>query len=165
MKVLPRVLMTCSLFLLALFATAFAEGDHDRTQFGRNITIAPGEEASDVTCFACSVRVRGHVAGDVTTFGGGVVVEEQGEIDGDLTTFDGNLRLDNDVAIKGDVTVFGGRILREPTAAVKGDITNLPGRGWIFLIFGAPFLVLGLFVWLIVWLVRKLTHPAIPVAA
>ena len=42
-------------------AAAFADGSRDRTQFGRNISIAPGEEASDVTCFGCSIRVRGHV--------------------------------------------------------------------------------------------------------
>ncbi len=72
----------------------FADGDRDRTQFGHRITIGPGEEVSDVTCFGCSVHVRGHVAGDVTTFGGSVVVEDQGQIDGDLTTFDGDLRLD-----------------------------------------------------------------------
>jgi hypothetical protein len=165
MRLLSCLLLTSSVFLFALSATAFAEADHDRTQFGHSITIGPGEEASDVTCFGCSVHVRGHVAGDVATFGGGVVVEDQGQIDGDLATFGGDLRLEKDATVKGDVAVFGGRIRRDPEAVVKGDITNMASRGWIFLIFGAPFIVLGLFVWGIVWIVRRLTRQTVPVAA
>ena len=61
-----------------------------------------------MTCFACSVRVRGHVAGDVTTFGGSIVVEDDGEIGGDATSFGGDVRLDKGVKVAGGVTVFGG---------------------------------------------------------
>jgi hypothetical protein len=153
------------LFLGALSSTAFAEGARDRTQFGHNIIISPGEEASDVTCFGCSVRVRGHVTTDVTTFGGSVVVEDEGQIGGDVTSFGGDVRLEKEVKILGDVTVFGGQVRRDATATIGGDVTNFGGTGWLLLVFGLPLAIFGALVAFIVWLVRRLMRPAMPVAA
>jgi hypothetical protein len=158
-------LSTIIIFAGALSGAAFAASSTDRTQFGHNISVGPGEEVSEVTCFGCSVRVRGHVAGDVTTFGGSVVVEDQGEIGGDTTTFAGDVRLDKGVKVGGDITVFGGRLHRDAAATVGGDVTNFSGTGWLFLVFGLPLVILGAVLALIVWLVRRLMRPAIPVAA
>jgi cytoskeletal protein CcmA (bactofilin family) len=169
MKSAPRLtwlILSCFLFVGAFSRTAFADGSHDRTQFGHNISIAPGEEVADVTCFACSVRIRGHVAGDVTTFGGSIVVEDDGQIAGDTTSFAGDVRLDKGVKVAGDITVFGGRLQRDPEAVVNGDVTNFRGRGWVVLIFGLPLMLLGAFLALIFWLVRRLMRrPAMPMAA
>jgi hypothetical protein len=163
---LSWLILACFLFVGAFSRAAFADGSHDRTQFGHNISIAPGEEVADVTCFACSVRVRGHVAGDVTTFGGSIVVEDDGQIAGDTTSFAGDVRLDQGVKIAGDITVFGGRLQRDATATVSGDVTNFSGRGWLVLIFGLPLILLGAFLALIFWLVRRLMRrPATPMAA
>jgi hypothetical protein len=145
-----------------LCTAAFADGSHDRTQVGHNITIAADEDAGDVTCFGCSVRVRGHVSSDVTTFGGSVIVEDQGEVDGDLTTFGGNVLLDKEVKVGGDVSVFGGHIRRNTAASVGGDVTSVGGRlGWLILIALIPFILLGAFIALIVWLIRRLTQPSL----
>ena len=114
-------------FLSSFAVCAFAENSHDRTQFGHDIVVGAGEEVSQVTCFGCSVRVRGHVAGDVTTFAGGVVVEDQGQIGGDLTSFGGSLRLEKEANIGGDVTVFGGRIRRDESAKIGGDVSTFTG--------------------------------------
>jgi hypothetical protein len=152
------------LFVGALSGAAYADGP-DRTQFGHNINIGPGEEVGDVTCFGCSVRVRGHVSSDVTTFGGGIVVEDQGEIAGDATSFGGDVRLNKDVKVAGDITVFGGRLHRDATATVSGDVTNFSGSGWLLLIFGLPLVMLGALVALVIWLIRRLMRPAMPVPA
>ncbi len=155
-------------FLLAgaLSSAAFADGSRDRTQFGHSISIGPGEEAGDVTCFACSVRVRGHVLGDVTTFGGSIVVEADGQIAGDTTSFGGDVRLDKGVKIAGDLTVFGGRVRRDSAAVVSGDVTNFSGTGWLVVVFGLPLVMLGAFLAFVFWLVRRLMRrPAIPIAA
>jgi hypothetical protein len=168
--------MTCSSRLLrwmlvtllvcgAFSAVALASASHDRTQVGSSITIRPGEEVEDATCFGCSIRVRGHVSSDATAFGGSVIVEEEGRVDGDVTTFGGGIRLGKEVNVKGDVTVFGGRIQRDPGATVGGDVTTMGGPGWMILIFLSPFIFLGVFVALIVWIVRRLLRPAAPVAA
>lgn len=151
-------------FVLSLSCTAFADGSHDRTQFGHNITVGPGEEAAEVTCFGCSVRVRGHVASDVTTFFGSVVIEDAGQVGGDTTVFGGNIRLDKGASVN-DVTVFGGELHRDAQAAVAGDVTSFSGAGWLLLIFGLPLVLLGALIALIVWLVRMAIRPRVPVTA
>ena len=155
---LPVLVITLSTAALAIDST-------DRTQFGRDIVVGPNDEVSEATCFGCSVRVRGHVTGDVTAFGGSVVVEDQGEIAGDATTFGGGIRLSRGVKINGDVAVFGGRLRRDPGAIIHGDVANFGGPIWLFVIFGLPLVILGAFIALIVWLVRRLLRPAVPVTA
>jgi hypothetical protein len=164
MGFLSRRLLISFIGFAALCIPAFADGSHDRTQFGHDITIGPDETVSEATCFGCSVRVRGHVESDVTTFGGSVIVEDSGEIASDLTSFGGDVRLDKGSKVN-NITVFGGRIRRDPEAAVEGDVTTFTGSYWMFLIFGLPFLVVGAVIALIVWLVRRLTRPAMPVTA
>ena len=158
------LLLSAGILVIAISTAAFGKGVHDRTQFGHNISIGAGEEVSEVTCFGCSVRVRGHVASDVTTFGGSIVVEGQGEIGGDTTTFGGSVRLEKDAKVH-DVTVFGGQVHRDAAATVLGDVTNFGGAGWLVLVFGLPLVIFGAVIALIVWLVRRLMRPALPVAA
>lgn len=152
-------------FATTASATSPARSAPDRTQTGTDIIVGPNDQAGELTCFGCSVRVRGHVLGDVTTFGGSVVVEEGGQVDGDATTFAGGVHMEKDVNIKGDVTVFGGRIRRDPSATIGGEVTNFGGGIWIAVIFGLPLVFLALFIALVVWLIRKLTQPAVPAAA
>ncbi len=158
-------LCICLFFFTAFSTTAFAEKQHERTQFGHDISIGPGEETGEVTCFGCSIRIRGHVTSDVTTFGGSVTLEDNAEIAGDVTTFGGNVRIDGPATVNGDLSVFGGRIHRDPASTVGGDVTNFGGGVWMVLIFGLPLVMLGAFIALIVWLVRIITRPRIPAAA
>ena len=161
-------LVFAPLLLTAACSTAaFADDNsHDRTQVGHNITIGPDEEVSEATCFGCSIRIRGHVSGDVTSFGGSIVIEDQAEVDGDATTFGGSVRLDKEVKVGGDVTVFGGRVRRDPGASVGGDVTNMNTPGWIILIFVLPLIVFGAFMALIAWLIWRLVRrPSLPATA
>ncbi|HSY90967.1 MAG TPA: polymer-forming cytoskeletal protein [Candidatus Binatus sp.] len=160
-----RLLPVCLLFCLALSTGASAREARDRTQVGGNIIVGPGEEVGDATCFGCSIRIRGHVSSDATAFGGSIIVEDQGRVDGDVTAFAGGVRIGNQGSVKGDVTVFGGRIQRDPAATVGGDVTTMGGPGWIVLILGAPLFFFGLFVALVVWIVRRLLRPTVPVTA
>lgn len=152
-------------FCLALSIAAFAKNAPSYTQFGHNISIGPHDAVGDLTCFACSIRVRGEVAGDVTAFGGSVVIEDQAQVAGDITTFGGDVRLDHGVNVAGDATVFGGRIERDPGATVSGDVTTMGGRGWLVPIVLAPFLVLGLLVALVIWIVQRKRQGAAPAVA
>lgn len=160
-----RLLSACLFFCFVLTSAAFADGDRDRTHVGNNISIGPEEQVSEATCFGCSIRVRGHVSGDVTAFGGNVMVEDEGQIGGDTTVFGGDLRIEKAVKIGGDVTVFGGRIRRDPAATIGGDITTMGGPGWMFLIFLLPLVFLGLLIAFVVWLIRRLIRPSVPAAA
>ena len=153
--------------LVALLAApVFGEGSHDRTQFGHDITVGSDEKVAEVTCFGCSVRVRGHVQGDVTTFGGSVVLERDAFVGGDATAFGGDVRLDAGASVKG-VTIFGGRVRRDSQATICGDITTFAGGAalWLFIVFGLPFLVVGALIALIVWLIRRSRRPVAPLAA
>lgn len=158
--------LICFSLVAVLASSASAKGSHDRTHFGHDISVGSDEEVAEVTCFGCSVRIRGHVNGDVTTFGGSIVVEGDAEVGGDTTAFAGDVRLDGGAKVK-DVTIFGGRIRRDPQASVTGDITTFAGGAglWLFIIFGSPFLILGAIIALIVWLVRRSRRPALPMAA
>jgi predicted acyltransferase (DUF342 family) len=158
-------LLFCLLFCWAFSPTALADRSHDRTQVGHDIRVGPGEEVSDAICFGCSVRVQGHVSGDVTTFAGSIVIEDQGQVGGDATVFGGNIHLGKEVKVHGDVTVFGGRIQRDPAATIGGDVTNMGGPAWIVLIFAIPLIIFAFFVFLIVWLIRSLLRPTGPPAA
>lgn len=161
-----RLLSTAAIaiVLIGLSGFARAENAHDRTQFGRDISVGPGEEVNEVTCFACSVHIRGTVKTDVTTFGGNIVIEDQAEVAGDTTAFGGDVRLDPGTKVS-EVTVFGGRLYRDAGATVNGDVTTFTGSVWLFVIFGLPFILLGAFIVLIVWLVRRLTRPPVAVPA
>jgi hypothetical protein len=152
-------------FPAVLFAQNTAGTVHDRTQFGTDINVGANEEIGDATCFGCNVRVRGHVNGDVTVMFGSITIEEQGEVSGDVTNFGRGVRLDRGAKVGGDVTVFGGPVRRDADASVGGDVTNFKGSFWFFLVFGLPIVIFVAIVLLIVWLVRRLTRPSMPVTA
>jgi hypothetical protein len=165
-RVALLILMTYLMLASAVLSqSASGPSNPDRTQFGTDITVGPDEQIGDVTCFGCSVRVRGHVSGDVTVFFGSLTVEQEGEVDGDVTNFGRGVRLDRSSKVEGDVTVFGGPVRRDSDASVGGDVTNFKGTPWLFLVFGLPLLILAGIVLFIVWLVRRLTRPAVPVTA
>jgi hypothetical protein len=150
---------------LALSVTALAKDNPSYTQVGHTINIGPSDEVGDLTCFGCTMHVRGLVAGDVTTFGGSITLEDHAQVSGDVTAFGGDLRLDKAVKVGGDATVFGGQIRRDPEASISGDVTSMGGRGWIVLIFLAPLVILGLFVALLIWLIQRARKPSEPVTA
>src|ERR1700693_5497880 len=101
-----RLLSAAVIFMVAVSSAAFAARERDRTHVGNNILIGPDEEVSEATCFGCSIRVRGHVSGDVTAFGGSIVIEDQGQVNGDGTTFGGDIRIEKAAKVEHDVTVF-----------------------------------------------------------
>lgn len=152
------------LLFAAMSSAAYGAGPHERTQFGHDIFVGPDEELTEVACFGCNVHIRGKVQGDATVFGGNILVEDQGQVGGDTTCFGGDVRLDKGSSAH-EVTVFAGRLHRDPAAKVEGDVTAFSGAFWLVLIFGLPMVLLGAFIALIIWLIRRLTHPAMPVTA
>jgi len=157
-------LCPCLLLILACCTASLAAQGRERTEVGHRITIGPDEEVSEATCFGCSVHVKGHVAGDVTTFGGSIILEEHGQIDGDATAFGGDIRLEHQVKVNGDVTAFAGRLRRDPEATIGGDVTTFGGGGWMVLFLIIPLVLFGFLVAGIVWLIRRLLRPS-PLAA
>ncbi len=151
----------CGLFT----SSAFAANNPERTQFGHTIHVDANEQMGDVTCIGCSIYIRGQVAGDATTVGGSIFLEDQGQVAGDVTTVAGNIRLASGAKVAGDTTTVGGEIRRAPGAQISGDVTAIGGVLWVPLILLFPFVVLGLLVWLIVWLVQRSRQPSVPAAS
>jgi hypothetical protein len=152
-------------FLCFALTAAFAKDNPSYTQFGHSINIERNEKVGDLTCFGCSIHVRGQVAGDITAFGGNIVLDDNAQVAGDVTAFAGDVRLDQSVTVAGDATVFGGRMRRDAQATISGDVTSMGGRGWFIPILLLPFLIMGAFVALIIWITRRLRRPSLPTAA
>ncbi|MGC1370809.1 MAG: polymer-forming cytoskeletal protein [Candidatus Sulfotelmatobacter sp.] len=153
------------MFTLLLPGAAFAGDDSSYTEFGHSINVGPDQHVSDLTCFGCSIHVRGQVAGDVTAIGGSIILEDQAKVSGDVTAIAGDARLGAGIQVGGDATVIGGELRRDPQASVGGDVTSMFGRGWLFLIFLVPFMILGLVVAFVIWLVQCLRNPSVPAGA
>jgi hypothetical protein len=162
---LPYLFPALALLGLLLPASSFAVSNPSDTEIGHNITIGPNDQVGDLTCVACSIRVHGQVAGDITVVAGNIVIEDQSQVAGDLTAVGGDVRIDHGAKIGGDATVVGGELRRDPQAVVSGDVTSVGGHGWALPILLAPFIVLGLLVAFVIWLVQRLRHPAVPAAA
>ena len=157
---LPARALFLVIAAVLISAQAFAKGGSDYTQFGHDIRIADDQKVSEATCFACSVYVRGQVSGDITTFGGNVVLEPGAMVAGEVTSFWGDVRADDNSKIAGDVSIFGGRLRRQPTTMVAGEVTVFQSRALIWLIVLSPFAVFAGIIALIIWLVRRNRHPA-----
>jgi hypothetical protein len=158
-------LAALALVSLCLASGARASDNPSYTETGHNIDIAPNQQVGDLTCLGCNIRVRGQVAGDVTTIAGSIVLEDQAQVSGDVTAIAGNMRLEEGVKVAGDATVVGGQLRRDPEAVVSGDVTSVGGRGWFLPILLAPFIVLGALVALVIWLVQRSRHPTVPAVA
>ena len=143
----------CVIFVLA--SLTWAKGNPDITQFGHDIRVEPGQKVGDVTCFNCSIYVRGEATSDLTAFHGDILIGENAVVAGDVTDFLGDARLANGAKISGGVTVFGGMLHRQPGAMVSGDVTTFENKFLVFLMLLSPLVVLGAIVALIVWVVQR----------
>jgi len=160
-----RALALATFLLLIFTAAAGAKDNPEYTQIGHDIIVGPNQEVGEVTCIGCSIRIRGKVAGEVTTVGGSILIEDQAEVAGEVTAVAGNIRLERNTKVAGGITVVGGEIRRDPEAQVSGDVTSVGGRAWVPVILAAPFVFLGLLVALVVWMIHRFRRPATPVAA
>ncbi|HXY52118.1 MAG TPA: hypothetical protein VEI01_21905 [Terriglobales bacterium] len=162
MKYLLQVLLPAVIF--ALVPVVHAQKTADITQFGHDIHVQPDQKVGDLTCFNCSIYVRGQVAGDVTAILGRILIDADAQVAGDATTIGGDIRIGHGAKIAGDLTAVAGSVSRPPDASVAGDVTSLGGMWWLVLIFGTPLILLGLVIAVIVWLLRRGAAPA-PVRA
>jgi len=152
-------------FVATLPSLAAGQSDipTERTQFNRDIWVQSGEKTADLSCFNCSIHVRGEVTGDVAAMHGNVTVEPQGKVDGDVAAMLGSIEVENDGRISGDVAAFGGRIRRDAKGLIGGDQASF-AVFWVLLMALVPLAILGLIIALIVWLVQRNRQP-IPRAA
>ncbi len=152
---LLRRLSLITLFALAVPAAFASSNGSEITQFGHDIRIGEGQQADVVTCFNCSVYVRGQVAGEITTFHGNIVIEENGMVGGEVTAFLGDVRMDEGTQIAGEVTVMGGHVRRPPSAKIAGDVTVFQNSAWVYIMLLGPLVFLVGIIAFVVWLIRR----------
>jgi len=122
-----RRLPLVALAFAVLLPSAFAKGAADYTEFGHDIRIAADQKVGELTCFNCSVYVQGQVNGDITTFHGNIVIEQNAAVSGEVTSFLGQIRAANGSKIGGDATVFAGNLVLEQDGMLNGEATSFAG--------------------------------------
>ncbi len=123
-----------------------AAGAQTRTQYFRNMVIAPGETVEDAVCVMCSVRVQGRVSSDVVVIWAAADIEAN--LEGDVVVVGGGVHVAPNVTIQGDIVAFGGPLELGPGARVTGETQvfsnyHFPGQRRVYLR-GATFLVMAL---------------------
>src|ERR1700733_3638820 len=98
--------------------------NHDRLKALKSIVIEADETVSDVQCFLCNIHVRGHVTGDIVTFGGSIFVD--GRVDGDAVAFGGRIESNSNSKIFGDAVAIGGYINRQNNSVIVGESKSMP---------------------------------------
>jgi hypothetical protein len=141
-----------------------AAQNSDQVHIGRDIYVQPQDKAGDLVCVACSIYIRGQVAGDAVAVGGSVVLEQGAQVAGSVTAVVGDVRLQTGTQIAGDAVAVAGMVKRDPQSTISGDVTSLGGAGWMLLILVLPLVLFGGFVALIIWLFQR-RRPVAAVAA
>jgi hypothetical protein len=117
-----------AVLILLLFVVRVAPAQtnpKDRIKTLENIVIETGETVNDVQCFVCSVRVRGHVAGDIVTVGGAIFVEGTGFVGGNAIAAGGRIEAYSNSKISGDAVAVGGYVERSEGSAIGGDSVSV----------------------------------------
>ncbi len=134
------LILLALLFVVATPSALRANDKNDRVQVGHSIVVEEGEEAGDLVCIGCSIRMMG-TCGDIVAVGGSISIEG---------------------TVKGDAVTVGGGLSRHPNAVVKGDVTSRSGPAIFLGLLLVPLLPVILVVALIIWLVKP-NRPRAPV--
>ena len=110
---------------IALSVPLQARAD-DRVSFGQGVVIATNEVVDSAASFGGDVAIDGEVRGDVTSFGGNIVLGPHAHVHGNLATMGGALSRDPAARIDGDVATFGGAEVVGPTWG--GMLAAMPSR-------------------------------------
>jgi hypothetical protein len=156
---MPRIFLYAVMLLVVVgvFSSTplVAQKSSDQVHIGRDIYVEPQDKAGDLVCIACSIHIRGQVAGDAVAVGGNVVLEQGAQVAGGVTTVVGDVRLQTGTQVAGDAVAVAGMVKRDPQSTISGDVTSLGGTGWVLLILVSPLVLFGGFVALIIWLFQR----------
>ena len=141
-------------FFLAMLALIFfaavvprAHANDDRVSFFNSINVAEGEDAHDLVCIFCSIRIDGAAHGDAVSILGGI--RSNGPIDGDAVSILGNINLGRDAHVGGDCVAILGSVRHSAGNQVGRDVVEIPF---------ALLLIPVLFFVGIIYLIRTVVH-------
>jgi hypothetical protein len=152
------LLLPALLLVISAPLSLHASGKEAQVQIGKSIVIEENEQAGDLVCVGCSIRMAG-TCGDVVAVGGSISVE--GTVKGDVVAIGGGLHLGNNASVAGDVVTVGGGLHRSPTSLVKGSVISQSGTLISLCLVLVPLIPVVLVVALVVWLVSCNRQPAL----
>jgi hypothetical protein len=98
--------------------------------FGGNVTIDDGAEAEcDIVIYGGNVDIAGEVKGDITAFGGNLILRDTAEVDGALTTVGGGFTREDGAAVGGGVSQGPSANLRLTANPVINFLVAVIGAG------------------------------------
>lgn len=127
------VILLIAMLALLFPGTALAKNLYnDQILVGESFTLGRGEEYDgNLTFFGGSIIIEqgSRLNGDLVVMGGNVVV--QGRVDGDLVAIGGSVKLANSAWVRGNVTAVASSFDREVNARIDGQlITGRSVRVW-----------------------------------
>jgi cytoskeletal protein CcmA (bactofilin family) len=93
--------------------------------YGSDVTVLQEQTVSNITACGGNVLVLGHVAGDVTAYGGNINLTPSGRVDGGISSYGGRVEVAG--LVRGNVSSYGGGITLDDTARVFGDVKSYGG--------------------------------------
>jgi hypothetical protein len=119
-----RILLAFLALFLVAAAVPRAHADDDHVSFFSSINVAEGEDAHDLVCIFCSIRIDGAAHGDVVSILGGI--RSNGPIDGDAVSILGNINLGGDAHVGGDCVAILGSVRHSGGHQVGRDLVEIP---------------------------------------
>ncbi|BCL81536.1 hypothetical protein ccbrp13_40010 [Ktedonobacteria bacterium brp13] len=102
------------------------QGTQRKPNFGGVVEVSRGEVVcGDVTSFGGQVVIHGEVIGDVVAFGGNVIVD--GVVDGNISLYGGNLFTPDRAHVNGDIHVCGGNWTEGDGMQLHGSVFHCTG--------------------------------------
>ena len=157
------IALCLALLLLGLVPLAGARArDHaevsDRVGLFNTIDVHGNEEVGDIACMFCTVNLDGDVRGDIAVMFGTVNGASDRTISGDVAVLFSTLRLGSDTHVHGDMATALSTVQLAPGVVIDGDKAVFSsGLGATVIL--APLLLLAGFIWLMVWLIRRIMYP------
>ena len=133
------------------------EDDRDRVGLFQTMVISEGQPVDDVACAFCTIQVDGDVHGDLAVMFSTVNVAPGRTISGDVATMFSSLILGEGDRVNGDMANLLSTVSLPDSAHVQGDkaiFASGLGLGMIF----APLLIVVGLIWLLVWVVRRMSY-------
>jgi hypothetical protein len=116
-----------SLFLTFVLASAaLGQSPGNRTYFGEDIYVAPGQQVHNAICIFCSVQAEGDLTGHVFVLFGSLNLS--GRVEGGATVIGGNAVVDSQARVGGDTVVLGGNAVYETDESLSGSAYVVGGH-------------------------------------
>lgn len=120
-----QVLIAALVLALVLPTFAGVASAQSQQRVGASVTVLEGETVNGFTSYAGRIVVNGRVEGDLTAFGGRVVIAEGAEVTGRVRAFGGSVVVAGETG--GNAVAYAGHVNITESANVRGSLGGVGG--------------------------------------